>query len=190
MPRDFACPCTAELWMPLAFTAQDRNQRQARMLFPVARLKPGVTVSQARAEMERIALRLQHQYPNSNKNWSATLIPLHKFLIGDMTEKYTFILLGAVCFLLLIACANVANLQFARATGRMREVAVRTALGAGRWRVIRYLLTESVLISLFGAAFGLLIAFWGVDLIRAGMPPDVERFIPGWKEIRIDSRAL
>jgi putative ABC transport system permease protein len=190
MPKDFVFPMTAELWMPLAFTPQDRNQRQARMLFPVARLKPGVTESQARTEMERIALRLQQQYPNSNKNWGATLIPLHKFMIGEMAEQYTFILLGAVCFLLLIACANVANLQFARATGRMREVAVRTALGASRWSIIRYLLTESVLISLLGAILGLAIAFWGVDLIRGSMPPDVMRFILGWKEIRVDARAL
>ncbi len=190
MPKDFVFPMTAELWMPLALTTQDRNQRAAKMLFPVARLKPGATQAQARVEMERIARRLEQQYPDTNRNWSATVIPLHKFMIGDLTEQYTLMLLGAAGFLLLIACANVANLQFARATGRMREVAVRTALGAGRWRVIRSLLTESVLISLFGAALGLLIAFWGVDLIRAGMPVDVERFIPGWQAIRIDSRAL
>jgi Acidobacterial duplicated orphan permease len=190
MPKDFVFPLTAELWMPLAFTVQDRIQRASKMVFPVARLKPGATQGQARLEMENIARRLERQYPDTNKDWSATLIPLHKFMIGDLTEQYTLMLLGAVGFLLLIACANVANLQFARATGRMREVAVRTALGAGRWRIVRSLLTESVLISLFGAALGLVIAFWGVDLIRAGMPADVERFIPGWKEIRIDSRAL
>src|SRR5260370_1482644 len=190
MPKDFVFPMTAELWMPLALTVQDRNQRAAKMLFPVARLKPGATQAHARVEMESIARRLEQQYPDTNRNWSATVIPLHKFMIGDLTEQYTLMLLGAAGFLLLIACANVANLQFARATGRMREVAVRTALGAGRWRVVRSLLTESVLISLFGAALGLLIAFWGVDLILAGMPVDVERFIPGWQAIRIDSRAL
>jgi putative ABC transport system permease protein len=190
MPKDFDFPLTADLWMPLAFTVQDRNQRGAKMLFPVARLKPGITQARARAEMEGIARRLQQQYPNSNKNWSATTIPLHKFMIGDLTEQYTLMLLGAVGFLLLIACANVANLQFARATGRMREVAVRTALGASRWRIVRYLLTESVMISVCGAVLGLVIAFWGVDVIRASMPADVERFIPGWKSIRVDGRAL
>src|ERR1700722_15310144 len=147
------------------------------MLFPVARLKPGVTQSQAVAEMEGIARRLQQQYPNSDKYWSATLIPLHKFMVGDETEQYTL--------MLLIACANVANLQFARATGRMREVAVRTALGASRWRIVR-----SLLISVLGATLALVIAFWGVDMIRAGMPADVERFIPGWKQIQGDGRAL
>jgi putative ABC transport system permease protein len=190
MPKDFVFPLTAELWMPLAFTSQDRTQRQAKMLFPVARLKTGVSQSQAVAEMESIALRLQQQYPNSNKYWSATLIPLHKFIIGDFTEQYTLMLLGAVGFLLLIACANVANLQFARATGRMREVAVRTALGASRWRIVRSLLTESVVISVLGAALGLAIAFWGVDMIRSGMPADVMRFIPGWTKIQVDARAL
>ena len=190
MPKDFVFPMTAELWMPLAFTSQDRTQRQSRMLFPVARLKPGVTLAQAVVEMEGIASRLQQQYPNSNKFWGATLIPLHKFMIGDLTEQYTLMLLGAVGFLLLIACANVANLQFARATGRMREVAVRTALGASRWRIVRSLLTESVLISVLGAALGLVIAFWGVDVIRSRMPGDVVRFIPGWTLIRVDGRAL
>ena len=190
MPKDFVFPLTAELWMPLAFTSQDRTQRQFKMLFPVARLKPGVTQARAVAEMESIAGRLQQQYPNSNKFWSATLIPLHKFMIGDLTEQYTLMLLGAVGFLLLIACANVANLQFARATGRLREVAVRTALGASRWRIVRSLLTESILISVLGAALGLLIAFWGVDVIRAGMPVDVVRFIPGWTLIQVDGRAL
>lgn len=190
MPKDFVFPLTAELWTPLALSTQDRNQRQAKMLFPVARLKLGVTHSQALAEMASIARRLQQQYPNSNQYWSTTLIPLHRFMIGDFTAEYTKMLLGAVGFLLLIACANVANLQFARATGRMREVAVRTALGASRWRIVRYLLTESVLISVLGAALGLVIAFWGVDMIRAGMPADVERFIVGWKEIHVDGRAL
>jgi putative ABC transport system permease protein len=190
MPKDFVFPLTAELWTPLAFSSQDRTQRQAKMLFPVARLKPGVTQSQAVVEMESIARRLQQQYPNTNQYWSATLIPLHKFMIGDFTEQYTLMLLGAVGFLLLIACANVANLQFARATGRMREVAVRTALGASRWRIVRALLTESVLISVLGAAAGLVIAFWGVAMIRAGMPADVVRFIPGWKLMQVDGRAL
>src|SRR5258707_11721395 len=89
MRRDFVFPMTAELWMPLAFTSQDRTQRQSRMLFPVARLKPGVTHSGAVAEMEGIARRLQQQYPNSNQFWSTTLIPLHKFMIADLTEQYT-----------------------------------------------------------------------------------------------------
>src|SRR5262245_40317368 len=190
MPKDFVFPMTAELWTPLAFTIQDRNQRSTRSLFPLGRLNPGVSLPQALGEMENIARRLQQQYPNSNKNWSATLIPLHRFMIGDLTTQYTMMLLGAVGFLLLIACANVANLQFARATARMREVAVRTALGASRWRIVRYLLTESVLISVCGGALGMVIAYWGVDLIKSAMPADVARFIVGWKEIRVDARAL
>ncbi|HTM47076.1 MAG TPA: ABC transporter permease, partial [Bryobacteraceae bacterium] len=167
MPKDFSFPITAELWSPLAWSPQQRNERQNHMLFPVARLKPGVTAAQADVEMKGIAGRLQQQYPATNRNWTTRLIPLHEFMIGDLTRQYTTMLLGAVGFLLLIACANVANLQFARATGRMREVAVRTALGASRWSIVRYLLTESVLVSAAGAALGLLIAFWGVSVIKA-----------------------
>src|SRR5260370_3814580 len=157
MPKHCVFPIAAELWMPLALTSQDRTQRQSRMLLRVGRLTPGVTQSQAAAEVESIARRLQQQYPNSNKYWSATLIPLHKFMIGDFTEQYTLMLLGAVGFLLLIACANVANLQFAPATGRMREIAVRTRLGASRLRIVRSLLTDGIVISLPAPPLALLL---------------------------------
>ena len=99
-------------------------------------------------------------------------------------------LLGSVIFVLLIACVNVANLQFARATGRLREVAVRTALGASRGRVIVQLVTESVLLSIAGAAAGLLVAEWGLNLIRGNMPPEVARYILGWRDIKLDGRTL
>src|SRR5207248_6459491 len=135
-------------------------------------------------EMEAVARRLQEQYPDSNKNSSVTLIPLHKFMIGDLTEQYTLMLLGAVGFLLVIACANVANLQFARATGRMREVAVRTALGASRTRIVTQLLTESVLLSIAAAGLGLLIARWGLRMMQSGMPPEIRRYILGWNDMQ------
>jgi len=116
--------------------------------------------------------------------------PCHRFLVDAYTQQYLIMLLGSVIFVLLIACVNVANLQFARATGRMREVAVRTALGASRWRVIAQLVTESVLLSVAGAAFGLVIGTWGMGMIRGGMPPEIERYILGWKDIQLDVRTL
>ena len=111
-------------------------------------------------------------------------------MVDSETQQYSIMLLCSVIFVLLIACVNVANLQFARATGRLREVAVRTALGASRWRVITQLVTESVLLSVAGALFGLLIARWGMGMIRGGMPPEIERYILGWKDIQMDARTL
>src|ERR1035438_1766213 len=116
--------------------------------------------------------------------------PARRFMVDSYTQQYIIMLLGSVAFVLLIACVNVANLQFARATGRLREVAVRTALGASRWRVIVQLMTESVLLSLAGAGFGLLIGTWGMGLMKGGMPPEIERYILGWKDIQLDGRTL
>jgi putative ABC transport system permease protein len=106
------------------------------------------------------------------------------------TQQYSIMLLCSVIFVLLIACVNVANLQFARATSRLREVAVRTALGASRWRVITQLVTESVLLSVTGAGFGMVIASWGIGAMRGGMPPEIQRYILGWKDIQMDGRTL
>ena len=116
--------------------------------------------------------------------------PMQRFLVDYETNQYLIMLLVSVIFVLLIACVNVANLQFARATGRLREVAVRTAMGAARWRVIAQLVTESVILALGGASLGLLVAAWGINLIRAGMPPEIERWILGWRDIHLDGRAL
>lgn len=115
---------------------------------------------------------------------------MNETVVGELTRQYTFLMLGAVGFVLLIACANVANLQFARAAARAKEVAVRAALGASRWRVVRQLLAESVLVSLLGASAGLLFGALGIRMILSNMPPDVARWIAGWNEIRLDLRVL
>jgi putative ABC transport system permease protein len=190
MPASFDFPLATEIWTPLALTADQRGSRTNQNLVSTARLKPGHTIEQASAELDAIGRRLAALYPNTNRNRQFMFWPITRFLVDGDTRQYVLLLLGSVIFVLLIACVNVANLQFARATGRLREVAVRTALGASRGRVIAQLVTESVLLSLAGAAAGLLVARWGLNLIRNNMPPEVARYILGWKDIQLDSRTL
>ncbi len=184
MPRSFDFPLATEIWTPLAFTPAQRSTRSAQMLQSVARLKPGHTIQQASAEIDGIAARLAKSFPDTNKNRRFLVWPAMRFLVDGETRQYLVMLLGSVLFVLLIACANVANLQFARATGRLREVAVRRALGAGRARIVAQLVTESVLLSIAGAALGLGVAQWGVTVMRNGMPPEIQRYILGWTEKR------
>lgn len=190
MPASFDLPQAMEVWTPLALSAAQRPSRTAQMLVTVARLKPGRTIEQAGGELAGIGTRLTAAYPDSNKNRSFMVWPLHRMMVDSETQQYLVMLLWSVVFVLLIACVNVANLQFARATSRMREVAVRTALGAGRGRVIAQLVTESVMLSVAGAMFGLLVAKVGIQLVRNNMPPEIQRFILGWKNMELDGRAL
>jgi putative ABC transport system permease protein len=190
MPASFDFPMATEIWTPMALTPARRTSRVAQSLQSIARLKPGRTVQQAAAEIAGIAANLAKLYPMSNKNRLLMVWPALRFLVDYETNQYLVMLLGSVLFVLLIACANVANLQFARATGRSREVAVRRALGASRWRIVAQLLTENVLLSLAGAAVGLLLASWGLSMLHAGMPAEVRRYILGWDGMQLDGRAL
>jgi putative ABC transport system permease protein len=190
MDKDCKFPQSVELWLPLALDAQARNNRSDRYLQVMAHLKPGVTRQQAQAEMGTVAARLADQYPQTNRNWTAQVIPLRDYAVFRGSGPFMFLLMGAVGFVLLIACANVANLLFARATGRQREIAVRAALGASRWRVVRQLLSESVVLGLLGAGAGVLLAQWAIYLILVNMPPDLERFVAGWDQIRLDGTAF
>lgn len=190
MPAAVDFPLPTDLWSPLALTLEQRRSRTNQSVVMIARLTPGRTVGQAAAEVNGIAQRLAAQYPDTNKNRRFRLESTLDFLIGDYTKQYVLMLFWSVMFVLLIACGNVANLQYARATGRAREIALRTALGASRWQLARQVILECVALSLGGAVAGIAVAKWGIDLIRAGMPARVARFISGWDQIHLDVRTM
>jgi putative ABC transport system permease protein len=171
MPQGFRFPENQELWIPIA-PIHATTPRDARGFSVFGRLAPGATLEQGAAEIAAIERRLVDAYPDANRDWEATAKPLADQLIPTDVRTILLTMMGAVTFVLLIACANVANLLLARATARQREVAIRTALGASRWRIIRQLLTESVIVALVGAVGGALLAAWGTELIWLGIPPE------------------
>ena len=164
MPASFAKPDSALLWVPLVWTAQEKAVRGEHSMAAVARLKPGVTVQQAQAQLDAIAARIAEQYPADSAGWGAAVVPLREETVGDV-RRPLLLLFGAVVFVLLIACANVANLMLARTVDRRKEIAIRTAFGAKRTRIIRQVLSESLLISIAGGALGLVVAQWGTELV-------------------------
>jgi putative ABC transport system permease protein len=187
MGKGFDFPMPAEAWIPLSIDVKESLRRDHRWLWVLGHLKPGVSVSKASAEMMSISRREADAYPDTNKGWLIKPTLLREFVTSSLTQQYMVLLMWAVGFVLLIACADVANVQFARVTGRSTEFAVRTALGGSRWRVVRQLLIESILLSLCGAVLGLLFAQWDLDMILAHMPNDVAKFVAGWKTIRLDT---
>ncbi|MGH9852127.1 MAG: ABC transporter permease, partial [Blastocatellia bacterium] len=153
-----------DVWTPLAITAEQAQQYDSRYLMACGRLKPGATIEEARLEMSLIANNLAKQYPDSNTGWNVRVLSLLDYA-AEHTKPMMALMLGAVAFVLLIACANVANLLLARAAARQKEIAIRAALGAGRWRIVRQLLAESLLLSLAGGIVGAALANWGVKIL-------------------------
>ena len=179
MPREFEFPDSEfKLWVTfgsaMAVTPQQAENRQLRIFRLLAHLRPSVSFEQAQAEMDAFARRQADQYPKTNEGVGLRLTPLYERIVGDVRTPL-FVLLATVGLVLLIACANVANLMLARTTAREREMAIRAAIGAGRWRVARQLLTESVLLAILGAALGVLLAVWGIGALRSLQPGNVPR---------------
>jgi putative ABC transport system permease protein len=173
-----------QFYRPVA-EAYDDSQRSARHLRAIARLKPGVTVEQARSEMNVIAQRLEQQHPETNKNTGAYVVSITDEIVGGIRPTL-FMIFGAVIFVLLVACANVANLLLARSTVRHKEITIRTAIGAARGQLVRQLLTESLVLAFLGGALGLLLAFWGTDLVATAG----SKINPMFGDIRVDLRVL
>ncbi|HZB46534.1 MAG TPA: ABC transporter permease, partial [Pyrinomonadaceae bacterium] len=165
----FAPANEADVWVPLNPNEQQLSRRFMHWLNVVARLKPGVTVEQAKADMDNIARRIAEAHADSHTGTSVRVVGLHEQIVGNL-KPILFVLLGTVCFVLLIACANVANLLLARSAARQKEIAIRAALGASQGRLLRQLLTESTVLALAGGVAGALLASWGVDLLVARLP--------------------
>jgi putative ABC transport system permease protein len=190
LPKTMQYPSISEVFLPLAPTPQQLQNRIAHDYLVVARLRSGVSVSQAQEELRVIAERLAKIYPASNLGWSVRVEPLLDGINGDLTPLYYRLILAATGFVLLVVCANVANLQFVRGISRRPEIAVRTALGAGRGRLLRHLLTENLVLGAMGAAGGLVVAAVCMHLCEIAMPKSIEKYISGWSNISLNGRAL
>jgi len=189
MSKDFDYPVPVEIWVPLALTPAEKADRSQVSLEALARLKPGVGVAQARAALGTFSKQLEQQYPKTNAGRLTTILELRKELY--LYTLPLFVLLQAAAgFVLLLACANLANLMFARMIGRQREIAVRAALGAGRGRLAQLFISETLVLAIVAGAVAIFTSFWSVSALRTSIPTNWTRWVPGWGGIRVDANVL
>ncbi|MGH9871743.1 MAG: ABC transporter permease [Pyrinomonadaceae bacterium] len=189
LPPGFNYPKGSEIYAPISLTPELSRSRGNHSYLGIGRLKPGTNIRSAQADMDIIAGQLEKQYPETNTGRGVVIYPI----LADTVRMYAtalWVMMAAVGFVLLIGCANVANLMLARAAGRQREIALRAALGASRLRIIRQLMTESVMLGIAGGALGILVAYWSIDLIRTANPGEAARFAAGWSQLGINLPVL
>jgi putative ABC transport system permease protein len=189
LPEGFNFPKGSEIYAPLPLTPELIKSRNNHSYYVIGKLKSDASLQSAQADIDTITTRLAAQYADTNVGLGAKVYPI----VADTVRMYStalWVMLAAVGFVLLIACANVANLMLARASGRQKEISLRSALGASRWRILRQLMVESFLIALIGGALGILVAFWGIDLLKAANPGEAAKYAPGWSRIGISFPVL
>ncbi|HKG98229.1 MAG TPA: ABC transporter permease, partial [Pyrinomonadaceae bacterium] len=190
MPADFNYPFNGgELWSPVGFEPKDLTNRNSHFMQVLGLMREGTSIEQARADLSAIARGAAERFPETNSGRGVNVLTITEDAARG-ARMYSSVMLGSVGFVLLIACANVANLLLARSALRRKEIAIRLAVGASRWRLIRQLLTESVLLALAGGALGLLFSVWGVKALANGIPENFSKFIPGWNHFKIDQSAF
>jgi len=190
MPKSAQYPSRTDVFVPFAPTAAQLANRRAHEFFVLGRLRDGVSLKQAQLQMRVVADRLASIYPDTNLGWSIAVEPLLAGINGKLTPLYYSMVMGATLFVLLVVCANVANLQLARGLSRRREIAIRSSLGASRWRLMRQLLTENIVLALLGATGGILFGSIYLHLTVITMPEQVARSMAGWSNISLNGRAL
>jgi len=190
MPGDFHFPPNAEFWAPLVLTAQTRQDRRDFNLRLIGRLSGGTEIQEAQAEMQTLAERLRGSFPDTHAKRSIRIESLLDSMTRGGNRNFSLMLLAVVGFVLLIACMNVANLQIAKISGRAREFGIRAALGAGRWRLVRQVVAENLLLAGIGGLLGTLIALWGVILLKNSVPPEVAQNAPSWERMGVNGPVL